>query len=96
MWALDFAPWTRVLHTNVLCPPEWRRLRCPPSGDTEQAARDMLSPAELKLTIALNLCDGGLDLSDLPAELLVLLLQAAALEGGYDLLPLAACLISSR
>jgi len=82
-------------------PISWGSSRFPPLGP--RLAHGYPLPAgmaptptvELKLTIALNICDGGLDLSDLPAELLVLLLQAAALEGRYDLLPLAACLISS-
>ena len=64
-------------------------------GHPLPAGRAPPPTVEFKLTIALNLCDGCLYLSDLPAELLVLLLQAAALEGGYDLFPLAACLISS-
>jgi hypothetical protein len=32
-------------------------------------------------TVALHLCDGRLDLGDLPAELLVLILKASASEG---------------
>ncbi len=65
MGALDSPPWARVLPTKM----HYLLGMAPPPT------------AELKLTIALNLCDGGLDLSDLTAELFILLLQAAAFEG---------------